>query len=729
MKKIGALFLLLIIGALGTNRAVATNHTFTTYLNLANGSYSTNGNSESFLEGFSSAPEIAFSPGDTLTATFIFTNGQNFVVTNSTGTNSQYMGVSFYQISPTNSLSFSYSMQLAVISGQLVGPNPYNSGTSTEHPSPYLFPAIFEVTTSSVTFGGVVLNMTYQSPYTAELSPEVFQLTTGVGDISIATNTLPLFLGQPASQYVFHGANVSFSVVASGPPPLGYAWYVNGSAIPGANASSFTTNNVQAAMSGSQFYCVATSASGSVTSSVAVLQVASSNLVVLHSFSSYPDAEDAFAGLILSGNVLFGSGAYGGADDGALIQITTNVSAYSKLYTFTALSSSQTNTDGAHPEGTLTLGNGTLYGTTVNGGTAGDGTLFSVSTNGQNFTNLLNFNGANGYNCQCTLALSGNTLFGTTENGGAAGNGTIFSINTNGTGFTTLHSFTALTSATNSDGALPTGALLLCGNVLYGAAATGGPHGSGTIFRINTDSTGFTNIYSFSSAQLGTNSEGNDPQIGLILSGTIYGAARSGGPLGGGTIFCVSTNGAGFANLHSFINPYTNGFVPNVGGGGPYGSLILSGNTLYGVAEEGGMGGEGTLFQINTDGSGFTSLYSFTGGNDGRNPNAPLALSGNTLYGSTLGGGGVNAGVVFSFVLPPSPLQILNDSNFGIQSGAFGFDFVGPANETVVIEATTNLVTGPWVPLQTNTLGNASIYFNDPARMNFPGRFYRAQVQ
>ena len=40
--------------------------------------------------------------------------------------------------------------------------------------------------------------------------------------------------------------------------------------------------------------------------------------------------------------------------------------------------------------------------------------------------------------------------------------------------------------------------------------------------------------------------------------------------------------------------------------------LILSGNTLYGTASSGGSSGDGTVFAVNTDGTGFTTLHSFT---------------------------------------------------------------------------------------------------------------------
>jgi uncharacterized repeat protein (TIGR03803 family) len=72
--------------------------------------------------------------------------------------------------------------------------------------------------------------------------------------------------------------------------------------------------------------------------------------------------------------------------------------------------------------------------------------------------------------------------------------------------------------------------------------------------------------------------------------------------------------------------------------------LILSGNTLYGTTLAGGSSANGTVFAVNTDGTSFTVLHSFTALNngtnsDGANPHAALVLSGNTLYGTAYTGG------------------------------------------------------------------------------------------
>src|SRR5947208_8648342 len=91
--------------------------------------------------------------------------------------------------------------------------------------------------------------------------------------------------------------------------------------------------------------------------------------------------------------------------------------------------------------------------------------------------------------------------------------------------FTVLHSFTATGASsphTNSDGANPRAGLIISGNTLYGTANGGGGSGYGTVFAVNTNGTGFTNLHSFTAPSgtgcAATNSGGADPQAGLIVA-------------------------------------------------------------------------------------------------------------------------------------------------------------------------------------------------------------------
>jgi uncharacterized repeat protein (TIGR03803 family) len=143
----------------------------------------------------------------------------------------------------------------------------------------------------------------------------------------------------------------------------------------------------------------------------------------------------------------------------------------------------------------LTQGSdGTLYGVSALAGPPTKGTVFKVQPDGSGFSIIYSFtNGSDGSGPMAGLIISGNTMYGTAENGGSGGHGTVFKLNTDGSDFTTIYSFTAYTSGTNSDGATPLGSLVLSGNTLYGTASSGGvANGFGSIFKINTDGTGFT---------------------------------------------------------------------------------------------------------------------------------------------------------------------------------------------------------------------------------------------
>jgi uncharacterized repeat protein (TIGR03803 family) len=247
--------------------------------------------------------------------------------------------------------------------------------------------------------------------------------------------------------------------------------------------------------------------------------------------------------------------------------------------------------------------------------------------------------------------------------------------------------------------------LILSGNTLYGTAEEGGSGGNGTVFRINTDGTGFTNLYSFTAFPAGYfNSDGSSPSAGLILSGnTLYGTTEEGGSGGNGTVFKLNTDGMGFTNLYSFGSSPSDGAEPQAG-------LILLGNTLYGTTEKGGSAFSGTVFGINTDGTGFTNLYSFTSGNynssgiitnsDGALPYAGLILLGNTLYGTADGGGISGYGTVFSLFFPPQLTIILSGSNVTL---------TWPTNATgFTLEFATNLVS----PIFWNTNSPAPVVIN-----------------
>jgi uncharacterized repeat protein (TIGR03803 family) len=81
---------------------------------------------------------------------------------------------------------------------------------------------------------------------------------------------------------------------------------------------------------------------------------------------------------------------------------------------------------------------------------------------------------------------------------------------------------------------------------------------------------------------------------------------------------------------------------------------------FYGTAAGGGTNGHGTVFKISAVGA-LTSLYSFTGGNDGTSPQAGLVQgSDGYFYGTTVNGGLSGEGTIFRLtILPPPPALTL----------------------------------------------------------------------
>jgi len=411
-------------------------------------------------------------------------------------------------------------------------------------------------------------------------------------------------------------------------------------------------------------------------------RVTAQTFTTLYSFTAMSsDGANPETVLILSGNTLFGTASYGGiSGNGTVFAVNTDGSGFTNLHSFTALNNS-TNSDGATPYGGLILASNTLYGTAFYGGGSGKGAVFAVNTDGTDFTNLHSFTGgSDGANPFAGLILSAYTLYGTARGiFGGPDYGMVFAVNTDGSGFTNLHSFTAVNNYTNSDGANPFAGLILSGNTLYGTTFIGGSQGNGTVFAMNTDGTGFTNLHSLPGAA----NEGSNPQSRLVLSNnTLYGTTQMGGSsIFGGTVFKVNTDGTGFTNLYNFTGG-SDGANPSAG-------LVLSGGTLYGTTPYGGNSGNGTVFAVNTDGTGFTNLYHFTGGSDGANPYAGLILSGNTLYGTAYYGGSSGNGTVFSLSFAPQLTIIPSGANVILTwpTNAAGFDYAG-----FTLQSTTNLV-------------------------------------
>ncbi len=360
--------------------------------------------------------------------------------------------------------------------------------------------------------------------------------------------------------------------------------------------------------------------------------------------------------------------------------LTGRISAqgFKVLHTFT-LAPGDNNIDGRNPYAGLTLSGNLLLGTAFDAGQHGAGAIFGLNTDGSGFTPYYSFSQAvgsffptnrEGGHPPAPLIFTGTALFGTASQNGTNSTGTVYELSL-ATGVKVLHTFAADGFGfvgTNSDGASPVAGLVLSGTSLYGAAAYGGPNGNGTVFKVDDTSLVFTNLHNFSALQTNrfqnyTNGDGANPLGRLVLSGNmLYGTASAGGTNGNGTIFAMNTNGTGFTTLHHF-GAFGSGGATNHDGANPSAGLVLTNNSLYGVAKSGGVHGNGTVFSLGIDGANYTVLHEFapsaqdfsrTGNGtpftnrDGTLPSGDLALAGNILYGTTSRGGTNGNGTVFS---------------------------------------------------------------------------------
>jgi uncharacterized repeat protein (TIGR03803 family) len=354
---------------------------------------------------------------------------------------------------------------------------------------------------------------------------------------------------------------------------------------------------------------------------------------VLHNFTgTSTDGSSPWGGFVMSGNTLYGTTSYGGASNyGTIFSYNTSTSTFTVLYSFT------NGSDGARPECSLIMDSGgTLYGVASAGGANSKGTVFSYNPTTTTFTTLHAFaGGSDGAYPDGALLLSGTTtLYGTASGyGDASDYGTIFTIGTNGSSYLVLHSFTG-----GSDGAYPFGSLIMSGTVLYGTTWGDGTNTSGTIFKYNTSSSAFTSLYQFA-ASTNAHPEGTLTLIGSTLYGTTSQGTTDGG--GDGGIFSVSTSGTNMTDLHDFS--LSDGAFPRLT------SLVLSGTVLYGMTQGDNYYTSGTIFSYDTAASTFGLLYVFpVVSNDNANPWGSLTISGSTLYGMTYSDGSNGEGTIFS---------------------------------------------------------------------------------
>lgn len=403
---------------------------------------------------------------------------------------------------------------------------------------------------------------------------------------------------------------------------------------------------------------------------------------VLYSFKGYPDGRDPEASLIVLNGQLYGTTQIEGDGWGTVFEINPTTGAEKVLYAFKG------GPDGYFPQASLIAFNGQLYGTTTVGGSSDAGTVFVINPATGAEKVLYSFKGGkDGNGPFASLTVLDGQLYGTTLQGGKFGAGTVFIVNPTTGAERLLHSF-----ASDIDGANPSAALVALNGRLYGTTSLNGVHpGGGTVFMIDPSTGTEKTIYSFTGY-----SDGGQPAASLVaIDAQLYGTTKFGGKFGniydlsGGSVFAIDPSNGTERVLYSFKG--------GNGGSDPQASLIVLNQQLYGTTLRGGRSGAGTVFTVdpatsvgrilhsftgpgegflggilNSNGKLFCSistggthsvgevvvldtvadtasaLYSFKGAPDGSSPLGSLVNLKGQLYGTTIAGGSSDKGAVFA---------------------------------------------------------------------------------
>jgi uncharacterized repeat protein (TIGR03803 family) len=375
---------------------------------------------------------------------------------------------------------------------------------------------------------------------------------------------------------------------------------------------------------------------------------AASSEKVLYAFKGGNDGQSPMANLVFdkAGNI-YGTTRYGGAnDEGTVFELTPKTGGkwtQSTIHTF------GTGKDGIEPQGALLIdAAGSLYGTAAGGGTKGAGVVYKldpIAGGKWKETVLHNFSGRldGGHPFGNLIFDGGGNLYGTTSEGGSHEYGAVFELTpgTNGKWTNkTLHSF----NDNGHDGYGPLAGLVFdaTGN-LYGTTYQGGSKRYGIVFQLVLGSNGTWTehiIHNFNPAN-GHDGAYSDAALAVDLQGHLYGTTNSGGK-------------SEFYGVAFELTPETGSILHSFSGGDdgsePDAGLILdAAGNLYGTTSVGSK--NGVVFEL-TPGTGGkwteTVLHRFSSTSDGSEPYAGVVFdTSGLLYGTTKIGGANGMGVVF----------------------------------------------------------------------------------
>ena len=331
---------------------------------------------------------------------------------------------------------------------------------------------------------------------------------------------------------------------------------------------------------------------------------------------------------------------------GTLEKIKTDGTNHTVLHTFNLA------TEGYNSvAGVTEIPGDTLFGVLLTGGTLNGGAIYSIKKDGTGFTIHQSFDITNpfdpiGAQPESKLVLYDGRLFGTTIRGGAAGVGVLYTLNTDGSGYRILTEFP---EGFNGYTDVPSGDISITSNArIIGAFSqfTSFQSGLHRFYKVDTSGTAFEGF-----GFLNQRENGNSNNTPMLLDDeTILYTTQTMGRHDGGVFNETDTSGFTTSHLHFGASP--NGFRP--------GQLIKgSDGKLYGTTEYGGTNGNGTIFAINQNGSGYMKLHEFTDAEGYQPQGKLLEASDGKLYGALAWGGPIGTGALYRIDKNGTNFQII----------------------------------------------------------------------
>lgn len=272
-----------------------------------------------------------------------------------------------------------------------------------------------------------------------------------------------------------------------------------------------------------------------------------------------------------------------------------------------------------------------LYGMTQYGGTIHNGSIFHFTPETQTITVDYEFQTiVKGKAPKCDI-VSGNNgqYYGTTTAGGLNNAGVIFKWDSLTSEYQEIYNFSGI------DGNDARGGMVLYNSKLYGMTNLGGIHNSGVIYEWDI----VNNIY-IKKIDMDSIS-GKNPIGSLTLIGNLfYGSTISGGTYNKGVLFTYDPT----ANVYTKVFDFD-----SISGSNPVGKLAPYNSKLYGMTKKGGTNNLGVIYEWNYSTNTVIKKHDFNGIN-GRLPMGSLTLYNNKFYGMTPSGGNDTIhGIIFEW--------------------------------------------------------------------------------